>query len=290
VQTPPPEVQLGPATEALQAEIVAALQVTQWPQLSPSMEQVIEERPLAPGIAECGRGNPVPQDQCTWGSPTAATRVVIVGDSIALGYAGPLREIALNSGGRIQVQTAAVTSCAFANDLITRNTMPPECTDRKQQAVDLINSTKPDVVIIANMYGDNEIAGSENPSTPLEWSQTLRQQIDKILPSTKRVVLLSPPPSNVSIRECYGARSSTPVDCIAEANGRWKDLANTEQQLAGEIGGVWIDSRPWFCSRGLCPSFAGTTPTMADEVHFSIAYGQKIQPAMVESFGTAGVF
>jgi peptidoglycan/LPS O-acetylase OafA/YrhL len=280
----------GAATTELQAQIITALKATQWPGLDPTMESVIEERPLAPGIAECGSGVPAPPEQCTWGSPTAEVRAVIVGDSIALGYTGPLRDIALASDGRLQVRTEAVTSCAFVNDLIKRGVMLPECSDRKQRAVETINATKPDMVIISNLYGGNKVMGSDRTMTPQEWTASLRKIIDRFLPSTKKVVLLSAPPSEISIAECYGASKNTPADCITHVKQQWLDFAEAEQNLASQIGGVWIDSRPWFCNAGLCPSFVGTTPTKSDLTHLSPAYGRKIVPAMRESFSSAGVF
>ena len=68
-------------------------------------------------------------------------------------------------------------------------------------------------------------------------------------------------------------------------------MAKTEQRLAKSVGGVWVDSRPWFCSEdGLCPSFVGSTPTKHDAVHMTRAYEEKIYPVIDESFRAAGVY
>ena len=76
---------------------------------------------------------------CTWGSSSAPTRVVVVGDSIAGNYVIPLREIALNSGGQIQVYTLAMGGCEFVNDLIY--TDRPRCVSTLARAGSKLRST-----------------------------------------------------------------------------------------------------------------------------------------------------
>jgi hypothetical protein len=51
-----------------------------------------------------------------------------------------------------------------------------------------------------------------------------------------------------------------------------------------------MDSRPWFCSSRLCPSFVGSTPTKHDEEHMSPPYGAKISPVIGEALHADGVF
>jgi hypothetical protein len=66
-------------------------------------------------------------------------------------------------------------------------------------------------------------------------------------------------------------------------------MAEAEQNLAKSIGATWIDSRPWFCHEGLCPSFVGSTPTKFDTSHMVAAYGLQIAPVIGESLREAGV-
>jgi hypothetical protein len=147
------------------------------------------------------------------------------------------------------------------------------------------------VVIISNIYGTKRVVGSEQPMTTREWSKSLRQMIDKFRGSTRQVVLLSAPPADKNIKECYGERSSVPADCISMVEPTWRSIARAEQDVAESVGGTWIDSQPWFCSdEGFCPSFVGSTPTKLDTYHMTTAYGEKIYPAIGESFKTARVF
>jgi hypothetical protein len=208
-------------------------------------------------------------------------------------YAGPLREIALNSGGQVQVRSEAMYGCQFVDDLVTITDKPvvDACPGRKQHAIDVINSTKPAVVIISNSYLSKKIEGTGQELTPGAWLDSMHRILARFSGSTKKIVFLAPPPADKEISDCYGKRSSTPADCISVVKSQWSSMAESEQNIAKSIAGTWIDSRPWFCSDGrLCPSFVGSTPTKFDLAHMSPAYGQKIAPVIREAFSQGGVF
>lgn len=282
----------GPLATALQEEIVKALTAVAWPNLDPSMDSVITGPEATPEIGRCG-GNTIPDPQaCTWGSPNASTRVMLVGDSIALSYGGPLRELALNSAGAIQLRVEAMSGCQFVSDHIKNSdpSITELCPSRKQHTVDVINATKPDVVIISNSYGAKPL-GDGRSLAPGQWANSMQMIVDKFRANTKKIVFLSAPPGNREMSECYGTRSSIPADCVGEVTSQWISMAQDEQDVAESlgVGAVWIDSSPWFCSGdGLCPAFVGSTPTKHDQAHMSPAYGQKIYPVIGESLTGAG--
>jgi hypothetical protein len=283
---------MPPLTAALQDEIIAALQTSEWPPLEPSMESVIKDRvAIDPELRPCtGLHWPDPQ-HCTWGAPSAPIRVMLVGNSVAVGYLGPLREIALNSGGQIQLFSTAMAGCTFVTELIT--TGDPyyldACPARKQQTIDFINTTKPDVVIISNTYAQKQIHGTDHDMTFPEYSDSMRKIIETFRGNTGKIVFLAPPPGDIQISDCYGNRSKTPSDCISSVGSYWSEMAEVEQDLAASIGATWVDSRPWFCT-SMCPSFVGSTPTKFDVAHMVPAYGLKIAPVIDESFRQRGVF
>jgi hypothetical protein len=154
----------GPAETALQTEMAAALQATDWPQVDPPMEQVIKDGLLSTDDVPCTQDEAAPNmERCSWGSATAPIQIVLVGDSVALGYAISLRQTALDSGGQIQFHNLAMGSCAFTDAVIQRDALFANCTARKQYAVDFVNSTKPTVVVISNWY--RPTVQSEPPPT-----------------------------------------------------------------------------------------------------------------------------
>lgn len=256
------------------------------------MEQVLEGGSEDPAIAPCTtKDAEVDIETCSYGSPTAPVKVAIVGDSEGNSFAGALRHIALDSGGAIQVIDMALQACPFTADLIDRAALtPPTCDARKRNVVDTINKMKPTVVIVANLYLLGRVVGGNRDMSPGEWSDSQRRIIGEIRPSIGKVVFLSGPPGRVDIKDCFGQRSNIPADCIGKVSRDWNDMASAERQLASSMAGVWIDSRPWFCDAGLCPSFAGVTATKSDKWHMSPAYGEKIYPVMDETFRAAGVY
>ncbi|MHA7661573.1 acyltransferase family protein [Mycolicibacterium sp. HS_4_1] len=282
----------SPKANQLHEEILAALRVLNWPQLHPSVEETVKALTTPNEVHQCGTTVPLPPESCTWGSATADTRAVVIGDSVALGYLGPLRQIALDSNGGFQVHSEAQYACYFIEQAISYSDQPlvDACARKKELAVNYINSVRPDIVIISHFAGPKRLVSTGELLSPQDWADSLRTFIDRFRSSTKKIVFIAPPPGGVSISECYGKHSSSPEDCISKVGESWKSVANAERQLAESIGGAWIDSQPWFCASGrLCPSFVGTTLTKHDIAHMTIEYGEKIRPVILESLTTSGI-
>ena len=297
--TPPPvaepeptEPTVGPRAAALQQQIAAALSATEWPALDPSMEASMTE-PWPSEIYRCSGTTMRSDEECTWGSPSAPTRIVVVGDSVAMNYANSLRELTVNSGDQIQVHVEAMDGCPFNNApiLITDQELANACPVRKQHAIDYINADMPTVVIIANDYAAFPRVSDERPMTTDERVDSVRQIVDQISDSTTKIVFLSAPPADKKNEDCYGTGSSIPANCISRVTDQWLSTAAAEKRLAESVGGVWVDSRPWFCSKdGRCPSFVGSTPTKRDAMHATRSYGELIVPVIDESLRAAGIY
>jgi peptidoglycan/LPS O-acetylase OafA/YrhL len=283
----------GSALQQLQQQIRDALSATEWPTLDPSMESVEsannKKAPAMqywypPDIQQCiKQSNP---QQCTWGPASAPKKIWLIGDSIALSLGVSLRNIALGAGGQIQVRLEAQAGChltvKYDDDMVGQK--KDLCLARRQQTIDAINEAKPDVVMISNAYADNPQVGGQS-----QWADYRHQIIDQFKSSTKKLVWVAAPPDQKIISDCYGNAGSVPADCITQVTPQWLNVAQTEQMVAGSVDGIWIDSRPWYCSDGLCPAFVGSTLTKLDRQHMSRAYGEKISPVIAESLSAAGV-
>lgn len=285
-----------PLRSALQREIDKALTAANWPQLDPSMESVISDGSVAPPEMQLCAVVGIPDPNlCTWGQPDAPTKIMLVGDSIALTYGSPLRQLALNSGGIIQLHIEAMPGCQFVNDQMLSSVKEVNnmCPSRKQHTIDVIRAARPDVVIISNNYVAKTLLEG-GVLDPDQWAESMRKMVDQLGDSVKKFVWLSAPPADKNVKECYTNKSSVPDDCISEVTTQWLSIARAEQGVAKSFGGVWIDSRPWFCSEfnatDFCPAFVGTTPTKSDLQHMTPAYGNRIYPVIGESFKKAGVY
>jgi len=101
-----------------------------------------------------------------------------------------------------------------------------------------------------------------------------------------KVVFLPGLPTDVDIRSCYTKRS-LPSDCISVVKSNW---AGDEEVLATSWrNAVFLDSLPWFCYRGSCPSFVGTVPMKMDLSHMSAEYALRIAPVVRESLRQEGI-
>jgi len=274
----------GPETTRLQTEIAAALASPEWPALTPSMDDVISGPQAPSDIAACGKMGAVDPQSCTWGGPSATKTAVVIGDSVAMTYVGALRE-ALKDRPEWQLKTYAAFGCTFTETRIAHSdaALMNACPARKDQAVAAINELKPDLVFITNTYEPRIGLDSKAPLTPKDWSDSTRALVQKFSGSAKKVVFLSPPPSDVDIKSCY-TRVSRPGDCASSVTGQWVDVANVEGELAKSFGGAFVDSREWFCSgqSAMCPAYVGKTPTKVDKVHMAPDYAIKIGPALAE--------
>lgn len=289
-----PTMALGPVGTALQAEIADALKASEWPALNPPMESLFmggqDQHMATPEVAVCTGTATARPEFCHYGSASAPLKIVLVGDSVGVGYAEIFRELALTSNDRLQVFNETMQTCAFTHDALARIGAISDCATRKDSAVDLINNLKPDAVIISNSYMADRIAGSSRDMSAQEWADSINQIVGRFKVSTKKIILLAPPAGHMAIKDCFSKVSSKPSSCVGRISQLWYSRAEAEQRLAASLGGVWIDSRPWFCGLSQrCPSFVGTTPARVDEIHMAPPYATKITPAVAETFTAADV-
>ncbi|WP_432676786.1 acyltransferase family protein [Rhodococcus pyridinivorans] len=273
---------LGPAQAALAEEIANSLQATSWPELNPSMDAAISGPQAPRDILSCGIVDRIDSASCTWGSPTAPRTIVILGDSIAMTYVQSLKNFAEGSDGQWKVRTEAMFGCTFVGieQPERNNDIGAACPGRKDEAIAVVNEVRPDVVIISNRY-------DATPSG--EWAAGMSKLTSQFAANVGKIVFLSAPPDDITIGDCFN-RISSPADCISKVTPTWRDRARIEKILAERLNGLFIDSRPWFCTiDDYCPSFVGTTPVKSDKVHITPEYGAKISPAFAEALREAGI-
>lgn len=289
--TAAPGVALSPAVAELQKELTAAASATSWPtDLVPSIDEVIAKNPIAPEISACA-GKTFPDlNDCTYGDATAPNSLVLVGDSISVAYAAAFRQIAEDSGGQWKVTLLGAYGCTFLDVAIDNadKGVVDACPGRKANAIAAINKLKPTVVVITNTYVPR---GDLNGKivTADEWGPAMRRLTDQFQSATKHLVFLSPAPDQKNIADCYSPMKSA-ADCASHVGGDWKRMKDVETALAADVGGAWIDSSLWNCTvDGVCPAFAGTTPTKFDRVHITPSFAKRQAPALRDALQEKGV-
>jgi peptidoglycan/LPS O-acetylase OafA/YrhL len=270
----------GPVGAALNAEIALALQATGWPSgLSPSMTDAAAA-PTAPSdIQACAgaAGQPNGPNDCIWGSGDHIA--VLAGDSIALAYSKPLRELFRSQGWRFAFR--GTFGCAFV-DLGSKSPDAGErsrCERVKRETVSDLAALKPDLLLLANLPSSYPAA---------EWHAGAVRMVGQVSASVGKVVYIASPPMAPDPKECF-TPTSTPADCVGKPVQSWFDMADSQEQVAEQFKGAWVNTLDLFCSGGECPSFVGTTPVRKDGVHINQVYGMKILDALAEMLVAAGV-
>ncbi|MFI8565517.1 acyltransferase family protein [Rhodococcus sp. NPDC078407] len=275
-------VPLGPAQTALAAEIDAAVNATEWPVLTPTMDEAITGAQAPGGIAECGLVDRPDAAQCTWGASDAPKTMMILGDSMAMSFVQPIKNFAEASGGQWRVRSEAMFGCTFVDmDVTTQDAgTSAACPSRKAAAIAAVNEVRPDVVIITNLHSD--IAAEL-------WIPGVKRLTDQFASNVGKILILAAPPNDKKPADCY-TRASKPADCLSRVTDTWKVRSRADRNLAYRVGGTYVDTRSLFCTPdNYCPSFAGTTPMKSDSAHMTIEYGAKASLAFAEMLLTNGL-
>ena len=270
-------VSLGPAHVARAAEIDAAVNATEWPVLTPTMDEAISGAQAPRGIADCGLVDRPDASQCTWGAADAPKTMMILGDSMAMSFVQPIKNFAEASNGQWKARSEAMFGCTFVDmDVSTQDAdTSAACPARKAAAIAAVNEVSPDVVIITNLHTD--IAAEL-------WIPGVKRLTDQFAANVEQILFLSAPPNDKKPADCY-TRSSKPADCLSRVTDTWKARSRADRNLAYRVGGTYVDTRTLFCTPdNYCPSFVGTTPMKSDSAHMTIEYGAKVSPALAETF------
>lgn len=278
------------ALDALSTAITAALSAKSWPELSPSMDSVVEHYQFEQAVHACASSNYPGVDKCTWGDPNAPRSVALVGDSMSIAYVAMVRALAEGSGGQLRVTSLGLYSCPFV-DIHTNSPNPQyeaACPGRKELAISTLAERRPDVVLIANGPAANIDLDTGKEITPAEYQQGLKRYLERITPDVGKVVLLAPPPAQKDVRECYSPRTS-PAECVTSVQASWKKYTMSAEQTLKETGGQFVDTKELFCVSNKCPAFVDGIPVKFDMTHITEEYARHIAPAFVALLAESGV-
>jgi peptidoglycan/LPS O-acetylase OafA/YrhL len=277
----------GPAGASLRAELEAAVPATSWPKFNPSLETLMSEDPHPDRVLNCGLPGNHTAEECTFGPKDAAKHAVLVGDSISQRWAFPLTKLYAENGWNIRI--FGRPGCPF-NDypMVKAADEQASCVERKQQAEDFIQLTKPDIVIVANTMVPERLSTTGKDATAADWQAGMEEILGKIPAAGKRLIL-SPPPFDKDVRSCYSP-VGRPGDCLGTVTPLWYDVAKADMAAAETTSSVYLDTRALFCTAGdVCPEFAGGIPIKKDHTHFTLPYGYHIQSALKELIDKRGL-
>ncbi|WP_061782081.1 acyltransferase family protein [Microbacterium hominis] len=265
-------------TAALQADLAAAVSATTWPELHPSLDEVMAQSSGANPAHDCFAPTPLPDAAaCTWGSGAAPRHLYLVGDSTAMAYAPALKALAEESGGAIRVTTVGLYGCRFT-DVLVQNDDPAvmqACTQRKNDVAAMIAADQPETVLVSNAYTLGRTADGRDLSAAELTAAEAAEMARYGMPG--RIVYLEAPPEGAPLGNCY-TRLGSPYACATSITPTWRDMQVATTAAVASSGDRVVDALAFTCWQGVCPAFAGALPIRYDQTHLTVAYSAHLAP------------
>jgi peptidoglycan/LPS O-acetylase OafA/YrhL len=237
--------------------------------------------------AECASVEaPVLLEGCSHGDQNARELVLVLGDSHALQWLPALDPAARDLGLRL---TLSVLGSCPAIDVRSADETPG-CDERRAQIPALIDTLRPDLVVLAHSQGylDTLVAPGDGPadiSRPALWQTALADFATSLKArDIPLLVMLDTPRYGRDPLEC-AARRRDPQACSltrseAESNvalSHDSEIAALERAGYGE----WMNPLPLLCDGNYCPLVTDSgVVTYHDEHHLTSTYTTTLSPAL----------
>ena len=284
------------ALEQRLSAVKTALSATEWPILSPSVDQfsnngrdVLSPEWVTEGClgADDARNEDARENttNCVYGAQDAGAdrTAVIFGDSLAISYAPMVRQ-ALGEEWQVRVFTMArcPTSTVESNDV--DGSSYEACTEFRAWALEELNRVKPRLIITSEALDNSFLtSGATGADANREWRAGALATLTGLRDASPDVLVLARPPVGESLIECQ-TPGSTPADCVsAISQSHTTHMALTESAVE-EVGGSvqFVNTLGWFCALSKCPVFVGESPVRGDSAHLTARQSESLSPVMSE--------
>ena len=213
-------------------------------------------------LGECGAYHRLTSKLCEQGDPAGTKRVVVFGNSHTSMWLPGLRLDAKQAHWRLT--PVIKEGCAYSDFFSTAEL--DDCQPWYDWALAQVDRLKPDLVVVGAFYRRT-------------WRPGVQQVVEDLKKRAPRVLLMTDAPT---VRE-------RPVDCLLKKNANqgsclWphgqahRDADTMAQDLAKDEGVEFVNTTPWFCYDGSCPSVVSGIATYADTVHVTDAYAAFLAP------------
>ncbi len=267
----------GPAVSVAlsPAAVVAATTTTTLPaNLTPSLESALRDQANSRSCFTDYFGTaPNTSPECIFGDPAGTKTLVLLGDSHAAQWAGPV--FAWGRQNHWKVWFLAKSSCQAGNypDYVVPalHRVYTECNEWRTAALAFIAQLKPQLVVIGSLSKGVTITPAGQTQTTLQ----LRATGAQVLYIADNPYMGIDPPSCLAqysddIQRCSVPRSAAGLDAPA----RLAEIRGT-QDGGGE---VW-DPIPYLCA-DVCPSVIGTIEVYKDESHLTNTFTTSLLPEL----------
>lgn len=282
VTSPSEQSNLPAAVVAVQNKLRAALQVSTWPTLNPSVDS-LPDAGLADEFEQgcsSARGN-----DCDFGVGKGKP-IAVFGDSLGVALLPVVRAIYGNSH---EVKGLTQISCAMTElDVKWKAAVDEQrCLDARAQGIAWIKAHRPSVVMITQNYAFAKKISLHGKDLAAVWIQADAKLISEIKGYTQHIVFVAPTAERTPLADCKTGQAS-PSNCVGTIPGYYTTLHDAESTSL-PAPAKFLDYTELFCVQGYCPSFSGTTPVIADNSHPTKQYAAQLVPAFTVLMKEAGV-
>lgn len=264
----------------LTAKIAASLKATSWPNLTPPLSSIASSGAPEWFKDHCLDVSASNVSKCVYGPAAATHHAVLLGDSYAISYLPGIRA-ALPPDWNLTVLTHE--ECLNANVPIYFGGVEKSACDTHRMFVEAeVAKIKPDAVIMADApYLVGFLKGSDEERLT-NVTNGLKDSLGHVLPYTKRIVMLTGPPSSGNLQTCV-TKSSSPSDCTKALSSGWTSFTAAEKASTVGTAVSFVDTSTWFCANLQCPAVIGSTPVEWDGEHLTQAYSQQLAPMIANA-------
>ena len=278
---PTPDFSPNPVRALVEASVLAAQNGMEIPaNLSPSPLDLEED---IADVGECeyffiNSERPL----CPRGDTDADRTLVLIGDSHARQWIPALDVLSERHGWKAYYLVRQGCPAADVTPLFEDGSGPNKhCESFQDWAVRQLEDLRPDVVLMASdanpagfVDDEGELVTDIDGMLPL-LGEGMERQIARVRPLTDRIVMIGDPPAlQFSPGECLSSRDASLAKCMGEGGPRSLRVIDTLRQAAAATGTEFVETGPWFCARGQCPTVIGTFIARRDRSHVSVQYAE----------------
>ena len=281
----------GSDAEAIEAKwqqpITDALNASTWPDLTPSLDALQSSR--AKQWSACGNVGASNMADCRFGPPGAdpSKTVVVLGDSIGISWMPAFLTGFEKRGWAVQGLTFG--ECPAPELDVTSHTdaanFTARCSEHQSFALKQAADMKPAIIVLSSTSATLKRLPccSAVDQAADAWRKATQNAVEKLKGDQTKVFILGPPPVRKDLTQC-ATKVATPADCVSKVDATWMAMAQADTAAAKASGAIYVDTKYWSCSYDdRCPGFVGSTPIMADGIHFTDAFAQQLGDSLFGS-------
>lgn len=224
------------------------------------------------GTQGCGIGG-----SCTFGSPHATKRLVVIGDSFATALSPGIIESFSHQGWKIMILSLGGCPAAFVPP------PSPECGSFLEERLAKTASYRPSKIVLINSQGGVNDRYIRAKSKIDEWNLGLTEYVEQAQKIAPVVVLSGSPMSPEGTIGGSCLKKVTPKECGLGIELDWSYL-ESERTAVVMTGAKYVDTRIWFCDEYLtiCPPLISGTYVYASDsdIHISDQYSRRLSKVL----------